>query len=59
LVALVLAGCAQSAMRQESMDAQPPVSQQPAVGEARKRAKVHTDLGSAYYGSGRMAIALE
>lgn len=59
LAALVLAGCVQNAARQESMDAQPPVSQQPAVGEAQTRAKVHTDLGSAYFGTGRVAIALE
>lgn len=41
------------------MDAQPPVSQQPAVGEAQTRAKAHADLGVAYYETGRMAIALE
>lgn len=41
------------------MEAQPPVSQQPAVGEAQTRAKAHTDLGAAYFGTGRVAIALE
>lgn len=59
VLALVLAGCAQDAVRPGRMDAQPPVSQQPAVGEAQRRAKVHADLGAAYYESGRMAIALE
>jgi type IV pilus assembly protein PilF len=36
-----------------------PVSQQAAVGDLRKRAKAHTDLGAAYLGDGRLAVALE
>jgi type IV pilus assembly protein PilF len=36
-----------------------PVSQQTAVGDVRKRAKAHTDLGSAYLGDSRLAVALD
>ena len=36
-----------------------PVSQAPAVGDARNRAKIHTELASLYYQNGNMAVALE
>jgi type IV pilus assembly protein PilF len=54
---ILLAGCTQTAVREDTSAV--PVSEQPAVGEAQKRAKVHTDLGLAYYDSKGMAIALE
>lgn len=36
-----------------------PVSQAPAVGDARNRAKIHTELASLYFQNGNMAVALE
>lgn len=54
---ILLAGCNQTAVRGTGSDV--PVSQQPAVGEAQKRAKVHTDLGLAYFDGRKMAVALE
>lgn len=59
LAALALAGCAADGRRQAPPPAEVPVSQQPAVGDARTRAKAHTDLGRVYYQNGQMGVALE
>lgn len=55
--ALLLVGCSQTAVREGKSEV--PVSEQPASSDAQKRAKVHADLGLAYYDSRRMAIALD
>lgn len=36
-----------------------PMTEQPSVGKSANRAKLHVDLGHAYLGGGRMAVALE
>jgi type IV pilus assembly protein PilF len=58
-MALLLAGCAQNAAKQGPTAAELPVSQQPAVGDARVRAKAHTDLGMLYYQGAKIGVALE
>lgn len=58
LIPAVLAGCAGVPPGGE-VDAQTPVSQQAAVGDARQRAKVHTDLGMVYLREGRLGVALD
>ncbi len=55
--AVTISGCG-TPVRNRS-EAEEPASQQAAVGAARNRAKVHTELGSAYLGDGRLAVALE
>lgn len=58
LVPLVLSAC--GGMPLESGDAvQTPVSQQTAVGEARRSAKAHTDLGMLYLREGQLSVALD
>ncbi|MEW5889616.1 MAG: type IV pilus biogenesis/stability protein PilW [Pseudomonadota bacterium] len=54
---VVLAGCATTPGTQTT--AQVPVSEQPTVGDAAARAKVHTDLGMLYFQAGNMAVALQ
>jgi type IV pilus assembly protein PilF len=56
LLGVLLAACVANP---PSQPVDQPVSQQTAVGDARKRAKAHTDLGAAYLGDGRLAVALE
>ena len=57
-LAAALAGCAGTPQRNQR-EADEPASQQAAVGAARQRAKVHTELGGAYLSDGRLAVALE
>lgn len=57
LVPLLLAGCAQQAIQQQS--AELPVSQQKPATDARARAKVHYELGMLYFQGGQMGIALD
>lgn len=58
LICVLLAGCAQQPPVQQSA-AEIPVSQQSPVGDARNRAKIHADLGMAYFRSGQIAIAMD
>jgi len=58
LLAAALAGCAGSPVS-NSDNSQTPVSQQVAVGDARQRAKAHTDLGMVYLREGRLNVALD
>jgi type IV pilus assembly protein PilF len=55
-MSVVLTGCVSNP---PATQVDQPVSQQSAVGDIRKRAKAHTDLGSAYLGDGRFAVALD
>jgi type IV pilus assembly protein PilF len=55
----VLAGCASEGSKPVPRLAEAPVSQQAPVGDARTRAKAHTELGRLYYQGGRMAVAME
>jgi type IV pilus assembly protein PilF len=57
-VATAIAGCA-GAPSGKIESAQSPVSQQAAVGDARQRAKAHTDLGMVYLREGRLNVALD
>ena len=57
-LAVVLAGCAGSPTP-SAEDSPTPVSQQVAVGDARQRAKAHTDLGMLYLREGRLSVALD
>lgn len=63
LLVLLLAGCAGSAGRmlgtQAAMEAVSQATPQGSTGDARNRAKAHTELASIYYQNGRLAIALE
>jgi type IV pilus assembly protein PilF len=53
-------GCARDGMlRPGRGEMEAPASQQPVVGEAQRRARIHTDLGMAYYETARLAVALE
>ena len=54
---LVLAGCAGNGPGSQKMHQ--PVSQQAVVGEARTRAKTHTELGEAYYQDKQLSTALD
>jgi type IV pilus assembly protein PilF len=56
LISLVLTACVSNP---PTTQVDQPVSQQTAVGDVRKRAKAHTDLGAAYLGDGRLAVALD
>lgn len=58
-LAMSLGGCAGGPSGSESGTATEAVSQTPAVGDARNRAKIHTELGSLYFQAGNMAVALE
>ncbi|MDP2811796.1 MAG: type IV pilus biogenesis/stability protein PilW [Rhodocyclaceae bacterium] len=54
---LAVAGCANNPVDDSST--QQPVSQQEAVGDARQRAKAHTELGMLYLRDGRPDVALD
>lgn len=56
LAALLAAACAPLAPEAPTVDAGPVIAE---VGDARSRARVHTDLAAAYYGRGNMGVALE
>ncbi len=56
LAALLAAACAPLAPEAPTVDAGPVLAE---VGDARNRARVHTDLAAAYYGRGNMGVALE
>ncbi len=58
VVAGMLAGCA-GLPAPNTETSVTPVSQQVAVGDARQRAKAHTDLGMLYLREGRLAVALD
>lgn len=53
----VLAACGNNPPANDTM--QGPVAQQTAVGDARLRAKAHTELGMRYMDQGRLNVALE
>lgn len=53
----LLAGCATSPTSQSR--AQAPASQEVVLGEARTRAKAHTDLGFEYYAQNQFGVALK
>lgn len=57
-ICVLMAGCVQQPAVQQS-GAEVPVSQQSPVGDARNRAKIHADLGMAYFRSGQIAIAMD
>jgi type IV pilus assembly protein PilF len=54
----LLAGCVANPASNEE-NAQTPVSQQVAVGDARQRAKAHVELGMMYLRDGRLTVALD
>jgi type IV pilus assembly protein PilF len=56
LAAAVLAGCASQAQGPTTADSGMIVGE---VGDARNRARVHTELAAAYYEAGNMGIALD
>jgi type IV pilus assembly protein PilF len=56
LAALLLAGCAAPGPEAPTTDTGPIIAE---PGEARQRARVHTELAAAYYGRGNMGVALE
>ena len=58
---LVLAGCAAGAVTQTSSydRAERPVSQQPTTTEARRKARIHVELGQAYLEAARYGVALD
>lgn len=58
LASAVVAGCA-GAPAGKIESSQAPVSQQAALGDARQRAKAHTDLGMVYLREGRLNVALD
>ncbi|HEX2199425.1 MAG TPA: type IV pilus biogenesis/stability protein PilW [Burkholderiales bacterium] len=55
-LAALLAGCASGGPEAPSVDSGPIIAE---VGDARNRARAHTELAAAYYGRGNMAVALE
>lgn len=55
----LVSGCAGTSSGMSTETSVEPASQATAVGDARTRAKVHTELASLYYQSGNMAVALE
>ena len=62
LVALILAGCNGATLGGGGGGTEPVVESTGItgdVGDARNRAKVHTELAALYYGRGNMAVALE
>jgi type IV pilus assembly protein PilF len=59
LVPVVLTGCGGLMPLDTGMSSQTPVAQQQVVGDARRGAKAHTDLGMVYLREGRLEIALE
>lgn len=60
ILALLLAACAGGVPRSpDEPVAQAPLSEQRPVGDARTRAKSHSDLAMLYFGNGQLAVALE
>jgi type IV pilus assembly protein PilF len=60
LAGLTVIGCTTDPVRPStSAEFQRPAADRPITSEAQQRAKVHTDLGTAYYSSGRFGIALD
>ncbi len=57
LLSLLLAGCAGVPLAPDA--AQRPVSEQPSSSDAQAAAKIHVELGSAYFQSGRYGVALD
>jgi type IV pilus assembly protein PilF len=57
VVPLLLSAC--GGMPVEGDKGRTPVSQQTAVGDARKAAKAHTDLGMVYLNEGQLKVALD
>ena len=57
VLSLMVAGCANNPADDSSIHQ--PVAQQEAVGDARQRAKVHTELGMLYLRDGRSNVALD
>ena len=56
LLALLAAACAAPAPEAPTVDGGPIIAE---VGDARNRARAHTELAAAYYGRGNMGVALE
>ncbi len=56
LALLLAAGCAGTGPEAPTADAGPIIAE---PGDARNRARVHTELAAAYYGRGNMGVALE
>jgi type IV pilus assembly protein PilF len=54
----MLAGCA-GGPTPGTETSSTPVSQQVAIGDARQRAKAHTDLGMVYLREARLSVALD
>jgi len=55
-LAAALAGCAASGPEAPAADGGPIIAE---PGDARNRARIHTELASAYYGRGNMGVALQ
>jgi type IV pilus assembly protein PilF len=56
LAVLLAAGCAGTGPEAPATDAGPLIAE---PGDARNRARIHTELAAAYYGRGNMGVALE
>jgi type IV pilus assembly protein PilF len=56
LAASLAAGCAAPGPEAPTVDAGPIIAE---VGDARNRARIHTELAAAYHGRGNMGVALE
>jgi type IV pilus assembly protein PilF len=56
LAMLLAAGCASSGPEAPTVDSGPIIAE---PGDARNRARIHTELAAAYYGRGNMGVALE
>jgi type IV pilus assembly protein PilF len=60
MAALAMVGCTTDPARPTtSAEIQRPAAQRPVTSKAQERAKIHTDLGMAYYTSGRYGTALD
>lgn len=60
MTGLAMVGCTTDPARPTtSAEIQRPAADRPATSEAESRAKIHTDLGRAYYSSGRFGTALD
>jgi type IV pilus assembly protein PilF len=55
---MILAACVSNRPTVDSSSVQGPVSQQEAVGDARQRAKAHTELGMVYFRDNQLNIAM-
>lgn len=58
-LALVLGGCAAPMLPADTGRLERPVSDQPAGTDARRKAKVHVELGQAYFQVGKYGVALD